>query len=214
MKIKRIDTARIEQAIEDFERVVDFEFIPVIAKKSSYVEHISWVLSLLFMVFFIGLIDVVFATWLQDSWMSRTPFYVAAPFVAFALGVLLDKSDWVDRFFITRAERRRQVHEKAELVFYRQRLNELKSKNALLLYISVMERQLVVFHDPHLDSAKMQEVDEELIRVLQGHFRRQDFEEGLIQSIGHLKAALGPHFPKKAADSPNVVPNKLIWWND
>lgn len=214
MKIQDINSAAIEKAIEDFENTVDFEFVPVIAKKSSYVEHISWVLSLLFLVLFIGLIDYVFAWHLHDSWMSRTPFYVASPFVAFILGVLLDKSDLVDRFFITKKERTRQVQEKAELYFYRQGLHELKNKNALLLYISVMEKQIVIFHDPEVCFEKMSQLDAELLQVLQSYFKKHDFEDGLLKAIEHLKLSLQPHFPKNEACQANPVPNKLIWVND
>jgi len=153
----------------------------------------------------------LFLTYLQDSWASKTPFYIAAPFVAFLFGVLLDKSDWVDRFFITKAERIRQTQEKAELVFHRQRLHELKSQNALLLYISIMERRIVVFHDPRLDSEPMKRLDEELVALLSVHFKNNDFEAGLLMAIAHLKTALAPQFPKKQADVENLVPNKLIW---
>ena len=94
MRIKnKINVQKIEEAIADFESHLDFEFIPVIARKSSYVEHISWVLSLLFLILFMGLIDYVFATSLHDSYMSPTPYYIAAPFLAVLCGFLLDKSD-------------------------------------------------------------------------------------------------------------------------
>lgn len=214
MKInKLIDSQHVEAAIEDFEKQVDFEFIPVIAHKSSYVEHISWVISLLFLVAFIGVIDALFATYLYDSWMSKTPFYVAAPFISFVFGLLLDKSDYVDRFFITKKERQRQVQEKAELIFYRKRLHELKSKNALLLYISVMERQIVLFPDPNTDFKDMHRVSEELLALLQVSFKHDDFEAGILKAIEHLKTSLITHFPKTQTGS-NEMPNKLIWIND
>lgn len=214
MRIQNIDSTLIEKAIEDFEQTVDFEFVPVIAKKSSYVEHISWVLSLLFLVLFIGLVDFVFAWHLHDSWTSRTPFYIAAPFVAFVLGVLLDKSDLVDRFFITKKERKRQAQEKAELFFYRQGLHQLKNKSALLLYISVMEKQIILFHEPNISFQQMEKLDAELLGVLQSYFKKHDFEEGLLRAIEHLKKTLAPHFPKNEACQANPVPNKLIWLND
>ena len=211
--IKHIDSKKIEKAIEDFEKSVDFEFIPMIAHKSSYIEHISWVISLLVLVMAIGIIDWLFSTHLYDSWMSKTPFYIAAPFVAFAFGILLDKSDYVDRFFITKKERQRQVYEKAELSFYRRRLHELKSKNALLLYISVMERQIVLRPDPNMQFADMNKVTEELLGLLQVSFKDGDFEAGIIGAIAHLKTSLISHFPKTDL-SINEMPNKLIWIND
>jgi uncharacterized membrane protein len=213
MKIHAIDSEKIETAINDFENHIDFEFVPVIAKKSSYVEHISWVLSLLFLILFIGIIDYIFVTHLPDTWMSKTPFYIAAPFVAFLLGVILDKSDYVDRFFITKAERNRQVLEKAELIFYKNRWHEVKSQNAVMLYISVMERQIVLFHDPKIQFKDIKTLNNELLKILQYSFKRGDFEEGLLKCIEHLKLSLKPHFAK-AHPSSNNVANRLIWWND
>lgn len=215
-KIKNtINTQKIEAAIAEFESHVDFEFIPVIAKKSSYVEHISWVLSLIFLILFMGFTDYIFAVHLQDSYMSPLPFYIAAPFLAVFCGALLDKSDWVDRFFITKSERTRQVQEKAERIFYKHRLHEIKSQNALILYISAMERQIVLFHDPRIKFEKMQQIDQQLLDILQHSFKKDDFETGILSSISHLKKELLPHFPLgKSGKDQNFVPNKLIWWDE
>lgn len=220
MKLKnRINSSKIEEAIKDFETEVDFEFIPVIAARSSYVEHISWVLSLMFLILFIGLIDYFFSTRLHDSYMSPLPFYIAGPFLAVICGALLDKSDWVDRFFITKSERVRQVQEKAERIFYKHQLHEIKSQNALLLYVSVMERQIVLFHDPRIKFEQMLKIDQELLKILQQSFKNKDFEAGLLKAIAHLKASLVPHFGygmggRSLKKLENSVPNKLIWWNE
>lgn len=215
----KINTAKIEEAIADFESHLDFEFIPVIAAKSSYVEHIGWVLSLMFLILFMGLTDYVFATVLHDSYMSPVPFYIAGPFLAVLCGAMLDKSDWVDRFFITKPERARQVQEKAERIFYKHQLHELKSQNALLLYISVMERQIVLFHDPRIKFEKMHQIDQELLKILQDSFKNKDFEAGILSAIAHLKSSLAPHFSygkqgRNDKKNENSVPNKLIWWNE
>ncbi|MEK6628745.1 MAG: hypothetical protein AABY53_08970 [Bdellovibrionota bacterium] len=212
---KKINTQKIESAIAEFESHIDFEFIPVIANKSSYVEHISWVLSLIFLILFMGLIDYIFSVHLQDSYMSPLVCYTVAPFLAVLCGVLLDKSDWVDRFFITKPERTRQVQEKAERIFYKHQMHELKSQNALILYISVMERQIVLFHDPRIKFEKMQQIDEQILSILQQSFKSGDFEAGLLNAIAHLKTELLPHFPlKEPSKDQNFVPNKLIWWDE
>lgn len=214
IKLKQINADKIEQAVADLEGSVDFELVPVIADKSSYVAHIPWLISLLLMVFFIGLIDWVFTGILHDSWMTKTPFYVAIPFLSIFFGVLLDKSDRIDRFFIPLEERRRQCLEKAELYFYRQRWHELKSKNALMLYISVMERQIVLFHDPRMQSAEIPRLEAEVLAILQASFKKHDFESGLLKAIEHLKQGLEPHYARSGAEPQNVVPNKLIWLRD
>lgn len=213
MKIKnKIHQEKIEKAIAEFESHVDFEFVPVIARKSSYVEHISWVLSLLFLLLFIGLIDFVFAYYMHDSFQSPMPYYIAAPFLAFLCGVLLDKSDAVDRFFISKKERVRQVQQAAELTFFHHRLHEVVSQNSLMLYISIMERQIVLIHDPKIKFTKMQQIDDEILRILQKAFKNKNYENGLLEAIEHLKMALKAEFPlKNGANTDNFVPNKLIW---
>jgi uncharacterized membrane protein len=211
---KNISLQKVSDAIADFEDSVNFEFVPVISMKSSYTEHIAWVISLLFLLIFIGLIDFVFKAQMSDSWMSLDYFYIAAPFLAFVSGFILDKSDTVDRFFISKAERARQVQQMAEYVFFKSHLAELKSQNALLLYISVMERKIVLFPDPRLKFEHMREINQELLQILQQSFKREDFEEGLLKAIAHLKQRLAPHYgyAPGVTKGENTVPNKLIWW--
>lgn len=212
-KIKQIDQARVETAIENFEKEIDFEFIPVIAHRSSYVEHITVVLSLLILVFSIAGIEILFETYLSDSWMPHWPFYVAAPFISFILGFILDKSDRIDRFFISPGQRAKQVFAAAELFFFRQRLHEVKSNNSLMLYISIMERQIVLMPDPRHQVEGMEQLTQEVLQKLQTSFKHGDFENGLLQAIEHLQKTLADRF-KRTEISANNVPNKLIWLDD
>ena len=212
MSIKNINEKNIADAIADFESSVDFEFVPVIAEKSSYVEHIQWIISLILLLLFIGFIDSIF----YDSWGNKNYYYLAAPIIAIILGTLLDKSDIVDRFFISKPERKRQVQEKAQRIFFLQKLNEVKSNNSLLLFISVMERQIVLLPDPKIEKLSPEQIrklSENALSVLQVHFKSKKYEEGLLETIKMLKNELGQHFPRRA-NSNNEVANKLIWWND
>lgn len=207
-----MNTSKIESAIADFESHLDFEFVPVIANKSSYVEHISWLMSLLLLILFIALIDFIFNYYLHDSWLSPVPFYFMSPIVSYFIGSLIDKSDIVDRFFISKKERIRQVQEKAELFFFKKQLHEVESHNVLLLYISVMERQIVLYHDRRISFDKMTALDEKLLHVLQESFQNNDFEQGLLLCIQTLKANLEPHFQRyQNQTSENFVPNTLLW---
>lgn len=212
---KKVNSKKIEAAITDFENQIDFEFIPIISKKSSYVEHIRWIISLLFLILFMGLIDYIFANHLHDTWMSPLPFLIAGPFLAVVCGALLEKSHPISRFFITKNERVRQVQERAERVFFKKQLHEINSQNALLLYISIMERQIVLFHDPRIQFEKMPQINQQLLKILQESFKSHSYEEGLLKAIAYLKAELLPHFPiKNGVKGENFVPNKLIWWDE
>lgn len=209
--LRKIDTQKISEAIANFESKVNFEFVPVISTRSSYVEHIQWILSLIFLLLFVSTIDF----FLYDSWANKTILFALAPFVAVLLGTLLDKSDIVDRFFISRKERNRQVHEKAVRLFYLKNLNQINSKNALLLYISLMEKQIVLLPDPQLDGEKkelLNQLSQKSLRILQQHFKARNYEVGLLETINMLTKELAGKFPR-GNDSSNLVPNKLTWWD-
>lgn len=208
-KLKKIDEVKIESAIADFEANVDFELVPVLCERSSYVEHITWFISLILVVLFIGLIDY----FLQNSWASRTVYYLVAVLLAVVLGHIIDKSDMIDRFFISKHERQRQVFEKAQRIFFLKRLNETKSHHALLLYVSIMERQIVILPDPLMKLEGLSILQEKLLAIVQTNFAKKKFEEGFLEAIQYLKMELAPRFPQTRKDHENQLSNKLIWWS-
>ncbi len=208
-KFKRIDEAKIETAIADFENSVDFELVPVISERSSYIEHITWILSLVLTAVFISILDY----YLQNSWSSRTVYYLAAVTIAVILGHYIDKSDIVDRFFISKRERQRQVLEKAQRIFFLKRLHETRSHHALLLYVSIMERQIVILPDPSMKLEGLTLLQEKLLKIVQTGFKSGQYEKGFLDAIQFLKTELALKFPQTNKDHTNLVSNKLIWWN-
>ena len=207
-KFKKIDESKIENAIADFENAVDFELVPVICEKSSYVEHITWILALILTAMFISILDY----YLQNSWSSRTLYYVIAIVIAVVLGHYIDKADFVDRFFISRHERQRQVLEKAQRIFFLKRLHETRSHHALLLYVSIMERQIVILPDPSMKLEGLAQLQEKLLKIVQNGFKAGQYEKGFLDAIQFLKTELATKFPQTNKDHANLVPNKLIWW--
>lgn len=209
MSIKKMETKKIERAIDEFESEVDFELVPVISERSSYVEHIGWVISLLLLILSMGLIDYGF----QESWVNRTIYYLLAPIVSVILGHLIDKSDVVDRFFISKKERTRQVYEKAQRIFFLKRLDQTKSHHALLLYVSVMERRIVILPDPKMKLQNLDELQIKLLKTVQTAFKSGRYEQGFLDAITLLKTELKPKFPQINKNHENQIPNKLIWWD-
>lgn len=212
-KLYKIDEKKIELAIADFESQVDFELVPVITPKSSYVQHIGWMISLILLVLFIFTIDLVF----YDSWANTTWLHLAAPFAAIIIGHWVDRLDWIDRWFISKPERNRQCFEKAQRLFFLRRLHETKTHNALMVFISIMEKRIVLVHDPRTQFDAINQLEHKLLEALKLEFKKSNFEQGLLQAIQLLKTELAPHFPKNKqspeSKNTNEIPNKLIWWD-
>ena len=209
MKVNNIDDLKIEKAIDDFESFIDCELIPVITKQSSYVEHISWIISLLLLILFIGMIDF----FLQDSWASKTMFYVVAPVLAITLGHLLNKLALAGRFFISKKERERQVMEKAQRIFFIKRSEASKSDQAILLFVSIMERRIVIFPDPMMKIEGLEDLQNQLLKIIQISFKKGHFDQGFLDAIQYLKTKLASKFPLNGKQTENHFANKLIWWD-
>ncbi len=202
----------IEAAIESFENKIDFEFLPVIAKKSSYTDHILWILSLLFLLLFISLIEFIFTNHILDTWISPLPFYLGSPILALIFAAALSPLNLINRHFIPKKWQIKQVQDQAELFFYRQHLNNLKSSHALVLYISVMERYIVLFHDPRIKIENMNSIDQNILKIIQASFKSKEYEKGLIEAIDYLKTALAPYYSRNTTEAPlNQIANSITW---
>lgn len=210
MSFKKMDFKKIEAAIDDFESEVDFELVPVISERSSYVEHASKLISLLVFILFIILIDMCF----QDSWSSKTIYYILAPFLALSIGFALSKIDFVTRFFISNKERQRQVFEKAQRIFFLKRLDQIKSHHALLLYVSIMERKIIILPDPKMKLDNLAGIQSKLLNIVQVAFKKGQYEVGFLEAIAFLKSELKTNFPQVDKIHENQFSNKLIWWKD
>ena len=207
-KIKSIDSQKIENAIHDFESAVDFELVPVISERSSFIEHIAWIVTLALVVLFISILD----QFLQDSWASRTVLYLVAIVLAVVLGHLANRFDVISRFFISKHERQRQVFEKAQRIFFLKRLNERKSHHALLLYISIMEKGIVILPDPSMKHEDFKGIERKLLVIVQAGFTTGKYEKSFLDAINFLKTELHAKYPQKKAQHENHLSNKLIWW--
>ena len=212
-KIK-IDAAKIEAAISDFEQSVDFELVPVIAKSSTPTLHVPFVISALLMVFvFFGFEAYYLASW--HDWEASTIIHALATLFAITLGVgfLLARFNVVRRMLTPSKFRHQFAQLEAEQVFLRKRLFETKAHQGLLLFISLMEHRIVIMPDLRSDFTDSKKLSEEVLKILQDDFKSGSYEQGLLDAIAHLKKTLAPKFPKTSSDG-NQLPNKLIWWDE
>lgn len=214
-KIK-IDAHKIEAAIADFEKSVDFELVPVIARSSTPTLHVPWVISFLLMIFvFAGFEFYYLSSW--HEWEAQAVIHWLATLfaVTIVLGFLLARFDAVRRVLTPTKNRHQFAQLEAEQVFLKKRLFETHANQGLLLFISVMEHRIVILPDFRSNFTGAQKLSEEVLKILQDDFKAGHYEKGLLEAIAHLKTVLAPKFPKKNDQtSVNQLPNKLIWWDE
>lgn len=212
-KIK-IDVAKIESAIADFEQEVDFELVPVIAKSSTPTLHVPFAISALLMFFvFFGFEAYYLAQW--HDWEASTIIHALATLFAVTLvvGFIFSRFDVVRRLLTPSKYRHQFAQLEAEQVFLKKRLFETKAHQGLLLFISLMEHRIVILPDMRSNFTESKKISEEVLKILQDDFKAGSYEKGLLEAIAHLKKTLAPTFPKKSSDG-NQLPNKLIFWDE
>jgi putative membrane protein len=129
--------------------------------------------------------------------------------VSFALFYVL--IPWIPwrRWFISGAEMESRVQEAAYRQFYSSGLYKTRESNGVLIYLSLLERRVVVLGDtaihermgdPHWEGVRD--------RIIQG-IRLGRACEGICAAIQDCGQALAQHFPHRA-DDRNELPDQVI----
>ena len=82
----------------------------------------------------------------------------------------------------------------------------------MLLFVSLMERQIVILPDPQMKIEGLNQIQEKLLQVMQTGFAKKQYEQGFLDAIQYLKSELAPRYPQTNQNHQNLLPNKLIWW--
>lgn len=217
MRIKdKFSFYKIEQAIADFEKHVDFELVPVIAEKSTPTDHVKWILTVLIGMFAFIFVEAIHLFEIYDFTISEVIYVWGASLVlGFALSTLLSGSSLIQRFFTFEKLRRNHVDLKAQQVFFQKRLYDTETHQGLLLFISLMEKRIVILPDPKSQYSGTQVLTSEILRILQQAFKHHHYEQGFLDAIEFMKKELIQHFPMEdGKNQVNELPNKLIWWDE
>lgn len=217
MKFKDINSAVVEKRIEQFESQVDFELIPVLSQRSSYIEHVPWMLSLIFIIilsrsadFVINFLVHLFGYYSQHD---QAIYLTVSVMISIFLSRWLSSYEVIQRLFISNAEKERQVFEKAEKILLYKRLSNPQSKNALLLYVSLLEKRIEIRPDPQMKLDGSEKIAAEALTAMVPFFKSKDYEKGILAAIDSIEANLKPRYPR-IERSDNLIANKLIWLKD
>ncbi len=129
--------------------------------------------------------------------------------VCFALFyALVPRLPW-RRWFISSAEMSARVHEAAFGEFYASGLYRTAESNGVLIYLSLLERRVVVIGDKgihdKMGDTHWDDVRDTIIRgIRQGRPR-----EGICEAVALCGKALAQHFPHRD-DDVNELPDKVI----
>jgi len=187
----------LAQAISEIEKNTNAEIVVVVRGRSGSYRHADYLFGA--MVALVGLIFVLFSPWeFHTYWI---PFDVIALFVAGAF--VSSRGDWLRRLFTTKKFKQKAARAGAAAMFYEAGIANTSAENGVLIYLSLLERQMDVIADRGIlkcvPPLKWNHAVFELKQLA------KDAEPGkLIEGLCNLGKLLADHLPA-TGENPNEL---------
>lgn len=200
------DMQKIEETISRVEESTSGEIVPVIVKRSSTVGHVPLTLTLL-ITLLIVIAELPFSDWLWVTpWVWLWPVLVIVIYYA---SHVLAKIPWIQKVLIPEKDEVDQVHQRAHLEFFTNRIHRTEEGTGVLLFVSVMEKKAVILADEGISKKLPPETWEQLLGHLRDHLHQGEWAEGFVQAIETCGQHLKTHFPI-VSPGENELKNHLV----
>ena len=83
-----------------------------------------------------------------------------------------------------------------------------RERNGVLIYIAPAVRQFRILGDVAIHAKCGEAFWTEVAAVLEGHFRKGEFTDGVVAGVERVGEVLARHFPREPSDR-NELPNKV-----
>jgi len=174
------DVALIKKAVENAETKTSGDIVPMVVHRSA---NLASVIPTLFLLILLVLILFGTQALVLEQELSFSLFCLTAAGVSLLLSWLLSRFEWVQRLCIPKALLSHEVHVRAELEFYRNHFDQTKAHGAVLIFVSLFERQVVVLYDEFLAKKIPQSEWDQVSSHVSSHMRDHRLVEGLSKAI-------------------------------
>jgi putative membrane protein len=196
------DNKSIEAAIKEAEATTSGEIVFVAAPSSSRYHHANLQGAIIGMA-------IITAVFLLLPIVHTTTSILWTEFISFAVFyALLPRLPW-RRWIISKQEMEARVQEAAFMQFYSSGLYKTRESNGVEIYLSLLERRVVVIGDQGIH-AKMGNPHWDNVRdlIILG-IKQDDICGGICRAIESCGKALAEYFPHRP-DDINELPDQVI----
>lgn len=196
----------IESTIVRVETETCGEIVPVIVRRSSTIGHIPLTLTLLLILLLI-ILELPWSDWLWvQPWVWIWPVLVVA---IYAISHFLVRFKWIQKIFVPERDEVDQVHQRAQLEFYKNRIHGTENSTGILLFVSVMEKKAVILADEGISKVLPKETWDEVLALLGSHLHKGNWGKGFVEAIELCGGLLKTHFPIQPG-SQDELKNHLV----
>ncbi|HMB63320.1 MAG TPA: TPM domain-containing protein [Eudoraea sp.] len=92
-------------------------------------------------------------------------------------------------------------YQRAQQVFHILKMNNTKEDNGVLIYVAIEDHKFAIYGDKGINAVVAEDFWETTKDLIQSHFHRGEFKEGIKQGIKKAGLELKAHFPWRSDDT-------------
>jgi putative membrane protein len=204
-----LEQQRVNEAVQHAERQTSGEIVPMVVSASHHYPLAAAsggvFLALPLALMLTSLLGSTLWLGSQNMWLfllfSTILYLPARAFVAHSVVL--------KRFFLRADQIEEEVEEAAITSFYREKLYRTKEQNGILIFISVLERQVYILGDRGIDAKINDNGWQDIVSGLTAGIRRGKQGEALLAAVNQVGEILKQHFPIQEGDR-NELHNLII----
>ncbi len=196
---------QVTKAIAEEEKGTSGEVVVMIAPSSAPHSYIvtSWT------IFFIALLFVTVFIFSKLGFSIPNTFIIVGIVLSPLLAMAIFQTWPGKRFFLDQADKHINVLNRAHFEFYRHRLHHTDKSTGVLIFISLLEREAVVWGDELISQKLPQETWQKILNQLIVNLKVNNLQTGLVEAISEIGKILKEHFLSEKNDQ-NELSNELI----
>lgn len=101
--------------------------------------------------------------------------------------------------------------DRAKEIFTQLKMDATASRNAVLLYVALKDRQLAVYADQGIHEKEGEATWVDAVNTMIHHFNKDNYADGIANCIKEIGDTLADHFPYDAATDKNELPDEIIF---
>jgi putative membrane protein len=195
--------AEVRAALIAAERRTEGEIVPVVLERSDRHPQACWLAALVALL----LGSALLVAWLPwDDPLLLLAFQIAAGGAGWLLARWLPD---LQRMFIGERRATEVAEEQSVQEFHRMGLHKTRRATGVLLFVSLLERRVIVLGDEGIHAKVGDEHWAATTQAVLEGIAAGSLETGLLEGIALCGAVLAEHFPAQK-DDVNELPDRLI----
>jgi putative membrane protein len=200
---------RLVAALREAERKTSGEIVPYIVGRSDAYPEAPWragVLGGALVLFFFSFLDITSMAWMPITIANIGLFTVAGFMFGAGIVFLLPSLRLV---FVPQRSLELRVRARAQTAFVAEKIFLTRERTGILIFLSLLERRVIVLADDGISSKVAQEAWDEIVRIILDGIKQKRPAEGLLRAIEACGTLLQSSEVTRRSDDTNELSDSI-----